>query len=214
MTVGRSKKRLAGAVVAALLAAGCIQTTTDVPEVFREPDLPVEAPSGPAWWDCATFRLAREGKVRIVLFRTLGQSPGAAPPRLDENTGAASPPAPPSMPAAFEYLYFELPERPRAGWARQDDLPAWRWVRLRQADGRPYDRVWRGEEGKATLRFGVLKESLRADLRVVMRPVGGDGMAHMLGGTVVLAEDVVRTQGYANAYNPKLEALLARGASK
>jgi hypothetical protein len=40
----------------------------------------------------------------------------------------------------------------------------------------------------------------------------GEASGYILGGTVVLDEDVVRTQGYANVYNPKLEALLAENA--
>lgn len=219
---GRWARSLARASVAAILctaAAGCIQSTIDVPEVFQEPDLPVTAPHGQGWWDCATFRLARGGRVQIILFRALGEraaEAGAAQSLADESAGAdasaeGAAPAAPAMPDSFEYLYFELPERPHSGWIRRDRLPAWRWVRLAGPDGRVHDRVWRGEEGKADLRFGIAKKSLRADLRVVMRAALGDASGYILGGTVVLDEDVARTQGYANVYNPKLEALLAEG---
>jgi len=167
---------LAGA--AALAVAGCgasevtlRHTAAGIEEVVR--------------YDSATFALARDRKVHVVLFRQMGIAAGAAKPDV-------------------EYVFLELPEKRRYGWLRDDRVPAYRWTHVSSRDD-----VWLGTVGRVRLRFADAKQRLRLDVEMTMHPVGGTGgEPYVFQADLWLAEDAVRTQDLINRYGPRLASLV------
>jgi hypothetical protein len=150
-------------------------------------------------YQSATYQLARGGRIHVVLLRRLGGevAPGDSPRSAEASAGPDA--------DDFEYVFFDLPERSHYGWVRQDDLPAWRWVRLA---GR--DRVWHAVAGHVALRFAPDKATAQAQLDVTLEPrVPRGGAPDTLNGRVALREDVLRTQGLVNEYGGRLATLLA-----
>lgn len=175
---GRSLPALAAVAVAATaLAAGC-----------GYPKATIEYMTGgveTVQYDSATFQLARDSKIQIILFRRTAAPLGAAD-------------------SDFEYVYMELPERRRYGWVRQDRMPVYRWVR---EGGR--DHLWWGVAGQVGLRPGDLKQHMHMEFRTTMEPIAGTaGGSYFLRGNVRLLEDAVVTQGLINRYNDWLATLL------
>ena len=137
-------------------------------------------------YDSATFQLARGRRVQVILFRRTPAPIGEADPD-------------------FDYVYFELPERKRFGWVRQDRLPIYRWVRK---EGR--DQVWLSASGEARMKFGDYKQHMHFEFHVTMAPVGETGGSpYLFSGQIKCREDVVRTQGLMNRYGEWLESLVA-----
>jgi len=136
----------------------------------------------------ATFQLARGHLVQIILFRRTPAPFGNADPD-------------------FEYVFFQVPERDRFGWVREDNLPIYRWVRQ---GGR--DSLWQGTAGEGTLRFGILSDKghVHFAFHVTMAPIHNTaGGVYIFSGDVKCDEDIVRTQGFMNRYGDWLSRLLA-----
>ena len=138
-------------------------------------------------YNSATFQLARDRRVQVVLYRQTAAPFGDPDPD-------------------FEYVFFELPERRRFGWLREDHLPIYRWVRQ---DGR--DHLWLGASGEAQMRFGIFfGRDLHLEFHTTMVPLRGtEGGVYIFRGNVKCREDMVRTQGLINRYSEWLESLLA-----
>jgi hypothetical protein len=139
-------------------------------------------------YESATFQLARGHLVQIILFRRTPAPFGNADPD-------------------FEYVFFQVPERDRFGWVREDNLPVYRWVR--QA-GR--DSLWQGTAGEGGIRFGILtgKGHIHFNFHVILSPIHDTaGGVYVFSGDVKCDEDVVRTQGFMNRYGDWLSRLLA-----
>jgi len=174
--VGLTGVCLAAAV--ALAVAGC-----------GEPRATIRyATGGPAeqvHYDSATFQLARDRKVRIILFRRTAAPVGEADPD-------------------FEYLFFELPERAQYGWLREDRVPAYRWVHRKGQD-----HVWLGIAGHVRLRMRDAKQHMSFDFRVTMEPVAGThGRAYVLAGKPRVVENAVKTQSLINRYGEWLSSIV------
>jgi len=178
----RSPRALALAIAAALaslaVTAGCGGPEARIRYLAGGPDDTVR-------YDTATFQLARDDKVQVVLFRRTAAPIGTADPD-------------------FEYVILELPERRRYGWLAEDRVPAYRWVRQ---GGRDY--VWLATAGQVALRLADDKTRLRLDFRMTMEPVCGTaGSPYVLQGNIQVAEDVFRTQSLINHYGPWLASVL------
>jgi len=136
-------------------------------------------------YDFATFQLARERKVQIILFCRTAAPIGEADPD-------------------FEYVFFELPEAEHYGWLREDRVPAYRWVR---EGGK--NQVWLGTAGQVGTSLGDSKQHLHFNFRVTMEPVGDTlGGAYVFSGKFKVLEDIVRTQGLINRYGAWLGSLV------
>ena len=169
---------LAAVVLALAALAGCGRPQATVRYVTGGPDEKVT-------YDSATFQLARGAKVQIILHRRMAAPLGTAD-------------------ADFEYVYFELPEAKRYGWLREDNVPAYRWIR----EG-GHDRLWRGAAGQMSQRAADSKQHMHFDFRVTMEPVAGtEGGAYVLTGSLRMEEDTVRTQGLINRYGDWMLTLL------
>jgi len=139
-------------------------------------------------YESATFQLARGHLVEIVLFRRTPAPFGDPDPD-------------------FEYVFFQVPERHRFGWVREDNLPVYRWVR---ENGK--DQLWQGTAGEGSLRFGILtdKGHIHFNFHVTMSPIHGTaGGVYVFSGDVKCTEDLPRTQGLMNRYGEWLERILA-----
>ncbi|MCX5648592.1 MAG: hypothetical protein NTX40_05775 [Planctomycetota bacterium] len=136
----------------------------------------------------ATFQLARGHLVQIILFRRTPAPFGDADPD-------------------FEYVFFQVPERNRFGWVREDNLPVYRWVR---ENGK--DQLWQGTAGEGHIRFGVLSDKghIHFDFHVTMSPIHETpGSVYVFSGDVKCTEDLPRTQGLLNRYGEWLSRILA-----
>jgi hypothetical protein len=139
-------------------------------------------------YESATFQLARGHLVGIVLFRRTPAPFGDPDPD-------------------FEYVFFQVPERNRFGWVREDNLPVYRWVR---ENGK--DQLWQGTAGEGSLRFGILtdKGHIHFNFHVTMSPIHDTaGGVYVFSGNVKCTEDLPRTQGLMNRYGEWLERILA-----
>jgi len=139
-------------------------------------------------YESATFQLARGHLVGIVLFRRTPAPFGDPDPD-------------------FEYVFFQVPERNRFGWVREDNLPIYRWVR---ENGK--DQLWQGTAGEGRLRFGVLSDKghIHFQFHVTMSPIHQTpGSVYVFSGDVKCTEDLPRTQGLMNRYGDWLERILA-----
>jgi len=164
--------------LAAALAAGCGGPEARIRYLAGGPDDAVR-------YDTATFQLARDDRIQIVLFRRTAAPIGTADPD-------------------FEYVILELPERGRYGWLAEDRIPAYRWVRQ---EGKDY--VWLATAGQVDLDFGDSKTHVHFDFRMTMEPVRGTaGSAYVLQGDIKVREDVFRTQSLINHYGPWLASIL------
>lgn len=169
---------LAAGAVAALGATGCGEPHVTVRYATGGPDEQVR-------YDSATFQLARQRKVQIILFRHAAGPVGEAGPE-------------------FEYLFFEVPERKQYGWLRDDRVPAYRWVRQGGQD-----RVWLGIAGQVRLSMRDAKQRMHFDFRVTMEPVAGTpGGAYVLAGRPNVVEDAVKTQTLINRYGEWLSSIV------
>jgi len=169
---------LLAAAVAAIGAAGCGKPHATIRYATGGPDEQVR-------YDSATFQLARQRKVQIILFRRTAAPIGEADPD-------------------FEYLFFQLPERARYGWLRDDGVPAYRWVRQGGQD-----RVWLGTAGQVRLRMRDSKQRMHFDFRATMEPVAGTpGGAYVLAGNPKVVEDTVKTQSLINRYGEWLASIV------
>jgi hypothetical protein len=136
-------------------------------------------------YDSATFQIAKGGKYQVVLFRRVA-------PRL----GTADP--------DFEYTFFELPERDRYGWLREDNVPVYRWV---HQSGR--DHLWLGATGQESMNDTENDQFLKFDFRATMEPLRGTpGGAYFLTGAIRLTDDPTVTQSLINRYGDWLLSLL------
>ena len=174
----RRVRLLLGLALVAGLAAGCGGPQAAVRYAAGKPDETVA-------YDTATYQFARDRKVQILLYRRTAAPIGEADPD-------------------FEYVYLEVPERPKYGWLKEDHVPAYRWVRQ-------YGRntVWQGTAGQVTLRFGDARRHLHLDFRMTMEPLGAaEGGGHILSGRIKCLEDAARTQGLVNRYGEWLRSLL------
>ena len=168
---------LALATLPLFLLAGCGRPSAKIRYVTGGPDETVS-------YDSGTFQRARSHKVQVVLFRRTAAPIGEADPD-------------------FEYVFFELPDRPHYGWLKEDRIPAYRWVRQGG-----HDRIWLATAGQ--VRLTLLDRSLRLDFRTTMEPVAGTpGGAYVLTAVVRCPEDLIRTQGLINRYGQWLQSLLA-----
>lgn len=164
--------------VALALGAGCGGPRATIRYTGGGPDETVT-------YESATYQLARDRKVQIILFRRVAAPVGTAD-------------------ADFEYVFLELPERDQYGWLRDDRVPAYRWVR--QA-GR--DHVWLGTAGQVRLALRDSKLHMHLDFRATMEPVAGTaGGAYVLAGDLKVVEDTVRTQGLINRYGEWLGSIV------
>jgi len=139
-------------------------------------------------YESATFQLARGRLVQVVLFRRTPAPFGDPDPD-------------------FEYVFFQVPERKRFGWVREDNLPVYRWVR---ENGK--DRLWQGTAGEGSIRFGILSDKghIHFHFHVTLSPIHDTaGGAYVFSGAVKCAEDLPRTQGLMNRYGEWLERILA-----
>jgi hypothetical protein len=171
---------LAGAMLAVGLAAGCAkpQATLRYATGGLEEDVT---------YDMAVFQLARDRKIQVILFRRTAAPIGEADPD-------------------FEYVFFEVPERDRFGWLKEDRVPAYRWVRQNSED-----RLWVGTAGQIREEFWQRKRSLHFDFQTTMEPVAGTpGGAYVLAGHIRCTEDMVLTQGLINRYGDWLLTLLGQ----
>lgn len=175
---GRSVRPLLGLALALGLAGGCGKPQAAVRYAVGKPDEKVA-------YDTATYQFARDRKVQILLFRRTPAPIGEADPD-------------------FEYVCLEIPEQSSYAWLKDDNVPAYRWVRQY---GR--DTVWKGTAGQVTFRFGDNKRHLHLKFHMTMESLGAteDG-GHIVSGRVKCLEDTVRTQGLINRYGAWLESLV------
>jgi hypothetical protein len=171
---------MALAAVAAMAAAGCSKPQAKIRYMTGGADETVT-------YDMALFQLAKGSRVQIILYRRTAAPVGEADPD-------------------FEYTFFELPERPHYGWVKDDNVPAYRWVRQ---DGR--DRLWRGTSGQVNLSPGGGGQHMHFDFQVTMEPLDGtSGGVYVLGGAAKCTEDLVASQGLINRYGDWLLSLLGQ----
>lgn len=136
-------------------------------------------------YDSVTFQIAKGKKYQIVLLRRVAAPIGTADPD-------------------FEYTFFELPERERYGWLREDNVPVYRWV---HQGG--HDRLWLGATGQETLTATEDSQYLKFDFRVTLEPLRETpGGAYFLTGKIRLTDDPSVTQGLINRYGDWLLSLL------
>ena len=167
-------------VMAALGAAGCGQPHANIQYMTGGPDENI-------LYDSTTFQLAKDQRIQIVLFRRTAAPIGTAD-------------------ADFEFVFFELPERDRYGWLKEDHVPAYRWVR---ESGK--DHLWQGVTGQVSLWAGDFKQHIHFDFRVTMEPLAETGGgAYVLSGSLRAVEDMVTTQGLLNRYGDWLLSLLGQ----
>jgi hypothetical protein len=171
----------AAAALALLAAAGCSRPQVAVHYMTSGPDETVG-------YDLAVFQIARGPKVQIFLFRKTAAPIGEGDPD-------------------FELAFFELPEKDRYGWVKDDNVPAYRWVRHESRD-----HVWRGTTGQASMRSVDDKEHLHFDFQTTMEPMPGTpgGVYVLSGRDVRCTEDIVQAQGLWNRYGDWLLGLVGR----
>ena len=188
---------------ALLWAAGCIaRPGADVRVGSPGGEGAAPATGQAVHYDEATFQLARDNRVQIVLFRTLGPSPAK---------GGAAGPGPDGRPAgSFEYVFLDLPERAQYGWVRQDRIDGWRGIRESGPGGQAVDRIWHADAGQARMRLSPDKSALSLGFRLTLEPVAGGGAEVALEGNTDLREDPMRTQGLMNTYGHRLRDMLRR----
>jgi len=169
------------AAMVLLAVAGCAgQPKASIRYVTGGPDETVA-------YDLAVFQFARGEKVQIMLFRRTAAQIGEADPD-------------------FEFVLFELPERPHYGWVKEDNVPAYRWVR----DG-SRDHLWCASAGLVSLRTSDDKQYLHLDFQATMEPVSGTpGGVYVLSGRVRCTEDIVLAQGLMNRYGDWLLTLVGK----
>jgi len=164
----------------ALAAAGCGRPQATVRYVAGGSDETV-------FYDSATYQMARGQKIQVILFRRMAAPIGEADPD-------------------FEYVFFELPQRLRVGWVREDAMPVYRWVREDH-----HDRLWAGTSGQARETPGDSAQHLHLDFQVTMEPLAGTpGGSYLLTGHIKCTEDMILTQGMINKYGDWLLNLLGQ----
>jgi len=165
----------------ALAAAGCGRPhQATIRYVAGGPDETVS-------YDSATYQLARGNKIQVVLFRRMAAPIGEADPD-------------------FEYVFFELPQRARCGWVKEDGMPVYRWARQDH-----HDRIWAGASGQARETPGDSEQHLHLNFQVTMEPVAGTpGGSYLLTGRIKCTEDMIMTQGMINKYGDWLLNLLGQ----
>jgi hypothetical protein len=138
-------------------------------------------------YDVAVYQLARNDKVQIVLLRRTAAPVGTADPD-------------------FEYVFMELPERSSYAWVKEDDVPAYRWVRREGGN-----HIWQGTGGRISEWEGDDKTHLHLKFEVTFEPVAGTaGGPYILSGNIRLPEDVVIAQGLVNRYGGWLWSILGK----
>jgi len=171
-----------GAAIALVAAAGCGGApTATIRYVTGGPDETVD-------YDLAIFQLARGEKVQIMLFRRTAAPVGEADPD-------------------FELVFLELPERARYGWVKEDNVPAYRWVRTNSRD-----HLWCATAGQAAVRSLSDKEHIHLDFQATMEPMPGTpGGVYVLSGQAIkCTEDIVVAQGLMNRYGEWLLTLVGK----
>jgi hypothetical protein len=150
-----------------------------------------DGPDETVTYDMAVYQLARNDRVQIFIFKRVAAPIGVAD-------------------ADFEYVFFELPETSKYGWLKEDDVPAYRWIRH---DGR--NHVWVGNSGQASDLLADDKTSMTFKFQVTMEPTAGTaGGAYILNGRVACTEDVVAAQGLQNRYGSWLMTILGKPVPK
>jgi len=168
----------AAAVLAIAVLAGCGGPQASVRYVTGGPDETVA-------YDMAVFQVARGGKTQIFLFRKTAAPVGVA----DHD---------------FELTFFELPEKPRYGWVKEDNVPTYRWVRQESRD-----HLWRGTAGQVGIRGIDDLAHIHFDFQTTMEPIAGTpGGVYVLSGHVRCTQDIVQAQGLWNRYGDWLLSLV------
>jgi len=169
---------VAAAALALLAAAGCGGPQVSIHYMTGGPDETVA-------YDMAIFQLARGNRIQVFLFRKTAAPVGVA----DHD---------------FELTFFELPEKSRYGWVKEDNVPAYRWVRQESRD-----HLWRGTAGQVGIRGATDMEYIRFDFQTTMEPIAGTpGGVYVLSGNVRCTEDIVQAQGLWNRYGNWLLSLV------
>jgi hypothetical protein len=170
-----------GAAMALAAAAGCAgRPQASIRYVTGGPDETVR-------YDLAVFQLARGQKMQVMLFRRTAAPIGEADPD-------------------FEFVLLELPERAHYGWVKEDNVPAYRWVRQNSRD-----HLWQASAGQASMQGPDDKEYVRLDFQATMEPLGGTpGGVYVLSGQVRCTEDIVLAQGLMNRYGEWLLTLVGK----
>lgn len=168
----------AAAVLAVAVLAGCGGPQASVHYMTGGPDETVG-------YDMAVFQVARGGKNQIFLFRKTAAPVGVA----DHD---------------FELTFFEVPEKSHYGWVKEDNVPAYRWVRQ---EGR--DHLWRGTAGQVGIRGIDDLAHIHFDFQTTMEPITGTpGGVYVLSGHVQCTQDIVQAQGLWNRYGDWLLSLV------
>ncbi|MBM4017484.1 MAG: hypothetical protein FJ288_04005 [Planctomycetes bacterium] len=177
----RASRGLAAAAALVLAAlAGCGRPQATVRYMAGGPDEAVT-------YDAAVFQLARGNRVQFFLFRRTAAPVGEADPD-------------------HEIVLLELPERSTYGWVKDDNVPAYRWVRRQ---GR--DLVWRGTSGQARMRAADAKQHMHLDFQATLEPLERTpGGAYVLQGGLRFSEDIVLAQGLMNRYGQWLLGLVGK----
>lgn len=172
---------LAAVLVLATMAAGC----GDRPQALvRHTEGGVDETVN---YNLATYQLAKDHKVQIVLFRRAAAPIGQADPD-------------------FEYVFLEIPDGGQYGWLKEDNVPAWRWL---HEDGR--DRIWTATAGQVKLRIAGYVRHVHLDFKATMEPIAEtSGGPYIFSGKILCAEDMVVTQNEINRYGHWLRSILSR----
>ena len=170
-----------GAALALAAAAGCAgRPQASVRYVTGGPDEAVV-------YDLAVFQMVRGQKMQVMLFRRTAAPVGEADPD-------------------FEFVLLELPDRAHYGWVKEDNVPAYRWVRQSSRD-----HLWQATAGQASVQSPDDKEHIHLDFQATMEPLAGTaGGVYVLSGQVRCAEDIVLAQGLMNRYGDWLLTLVGR----
>ncbi len=138
-------------------------------------------------YDRTIFQLAKGQKVQVILFRQTAAPIGYADPD-------------------FELVLFELPERASYGWVKEDNIPAYRWVRK---DGR--DHLWRASDGKVRLHVADDKTWLQLNVEATLEPLSVTAdPPYVFDADIRCVEDMAAANGIMNRYGDWLLELLGQ----
>lgn len=169
-----------GAAITLVAAAGCGQPRASIKYMTGGPDETVN-------YDMAVFQMVRGAKVQVFLFRRTAAPIGEADPD-------------------FEIVLLELPERSRYGWVKEDNVPAYRWVRQNSRDN-----LWQATSGQVSMRNSTDTQHMHLDFQTTMEPMPGTpGGVYVFCGQVRFAEDIVQAQGLMNRYGDWMLSLLGK----
>jgi hypothetical protein len=169
------------AAIALTAAAGCgSQPRASVRYMTGGPDETVK-------YDMAIFQMARGEKMQILLFRRTAAPVGEADPD-------------------FEFVLLELPQRSRYGWVKEDNVPAYRWVRQNSRD-----HLWQATAGQMSMRGIDDNRHIHVDFQATMEPIAGTpGGAYVFSGSVQCNDDIVQAQGLMNRYGQWMLTLVGK----